>query len=99
MTQCRFCRHSRVKGRETRYCPLDLFAQKEHRMNRAISRLWEDWVASEGQTNNFRVFVDGASVKVSLSLLVSAPSGLICGAEHSLKRLSVSSTSCKSTQD
>ena len=41
------------------YCPLDLYSGVESRVLRALHALWDAWIASAGQVNNLRVFVDG----------------------------------------
>ncbi|KAI5475026.1 inositol-pentakisphosphate 2-kinase [Pseudohyphozyma bogoriensis] len=69
-TYCRFCMHSylkaipisteeAVKRHQTSYCPLDLFSSDKNRVELAIERLWDGWVASSGKANNLRLFLDG----------------------------------------
>lgn len=48
---------------------MDLFSQDPSRVKRALNALYEDWIASKGKTNNFRVFVDGHRISVSRPFL------------------------------
>ncbi|WWC70892.1 uncharacterized protein I206_104844 [Kwoniella pini CBS 10737] len=63
---CRFCMHRHYKGHDSsaegKFCPLDLFSSDEVRMRSAIKGLWGMWTESDGQENNWRVFIDGERV-------------------------------------
>ena len=42
---------------------MDLFSGDPTRIQTAVQNLWDDWVGSEGSTNNLRLFVNGQVVK------------------------------------
>ncbi|GAA5829733.1 hypothetical protein JCM11251_000263 [Rhodosporidiobolus azoricus] len=44
---------------ENGYCPLDLYSQDGRRIQTALDCLCDGWARSEGESNNFRVFLDG----------------------------------------
>ena len=48
----------------TEYEPLDLYSGDEKRMETAMQALWNLWSTSEGQSNSWRVFVNGQAVEV-----------------------------------
>jgi inositol-pentakisphosphate 2-kinase len=49
----------------TEYCPLDLYSCEYTRVRHALKTLWDDWVATGGDENNLRVFLDGKVVRPS----------------------------------
>ncbi|KZT52737.1 hypothetical protein CALCODRAFT_501925 [Calocera cornea HHB12733] len=71
---CRYCMHKQLRALSSKpteaayiptYCPLDLYSGEESRVRRALEQLWEDWMATGGRLNNFRVFVRGERVDPS----------------------------------
>lgn len=81
---CRFCMHSCLKASKRAldegsipfrkaYCPLDLYSHDAARVEGALVALWDGWIASDGQANNLRLFLNGkqiSSSEVSLVFLV-----------------------------
>ncbi|KIY71032.1 hypothetical protein CYLTODRAFT_487537 [Cylindrobasidium torrendii FP15055 ss-10] len=64
---CRFCMHSHIRDSNGEavsigYCPLDLFSNDPARMKKAVHSLYDNWVKSEGQVNNLKVFVKGKKI-------------------------------------
>ena len=53
-----------MRGVITEYEPLDLYSGDEKRMETAMQALWNLWSTSEGQSNSWRVFVNGQAVEV-----------------------------------
>jgi len=53
-----------MRGVETEYNPLDLYSDDMSRMNTAMQALWGLWSSSGGNSNNWRVFVDGQVIGV-----------------------------------
>jgi inositol-pentakisphosphate 2-kinase len=51
-----------MRGTTTSYEPLDLYSGDEDRIKTAIGALWDLWSSSDGQSNNWRVFVDGKAI-------------------------------------
>jgi hypothetical protein len=49
---------------ETEYDPLDLYSDDMGRMDTAMQALWGLWSSSGGNSNNWRVFVDGQVIGV-----------------------------------
>jgi inositol-pentakisphosphate 2-kinase len=71
-TVSRYRLHQHFRGVDTTYDPLDLYSGDEARMRTAISALWDLWETSKGQSNNWRVFVDGKAASPNeVSWLVS----------------------------
>ena len=63
-----------MRGIETEYDPLDLYSDDMSRMDTAMQALWGLWSSSGGDSNNWRVFVDGQVIgvhEVGLFSLVS----------------------------
>jgi len=58
----------------TEYEPLDLYSGDEKRMETAMQALWNLWSTSEGQSNSWRVFVNGQAVEVG-EVSTGPPSG------------------------
>lgn len=59
---CRYCLHENYRGatiEHGRYCPIDLYSGESDRVQRALDGLWKQWLESDGEKNNLRVFVDG----------------------------------------
>jgi inositol-pentakisphosphate 2-kinase len=62
-----------MRGIETEYDPLDLYSDDMSRMDTAMQALWGLWSSSGGDSNNWRVFVDGQVIGVTeVSLLTLA---------------------------
>ncbi|GAA5829716.1 hypothetical protein JCM11251_000258 [Rhodosporidiobolus azoricus] len=64
---------------ENGYCPLDLYSRDGRRVRRALDCLYDGWARLEGESNNFRVFLDGKklslqdiSAKASLQAALSS---------------------------
>jgi inositol-pentakisphosphate 2-kinase len=53
-----------MRGIETEYNPLDLYSGDMGRMDTAMQALWGLWSSSGGNSNNWRVFVDGQVIGV-----------------------------------
>jgi hypothetical protein len=53
-----------MRGIETEYDPLDLYSGDMSRMDTAMQALWALWSSSGGDSNNWRVFVDGQVIGV-----------------------------------
>lgn len=53
-----------MRGIETKYDPLDLYSDELSRMGTAMQALWGLWSSSGGDSNNWRVFVDGQAIGV-----------------------------------
>ncbi|BGP54101.1 hypothetical protein JCM8202_003101 [Rhodotorula sphaerocarpa] len=47
------------------FCPLDLYSQDPERIGKALRQLYRTWNASEGTTNNLRLFLNGELLKPS----------------------------------
>lgn len=60
----RYWLHQHLRGRASEYEPLDLYSGDECRIKQAITSLWGLCQDSDGQSNSWRVFVDGQSVSV-----------------------------------
>ena len=60
----RFILHQHMRGVETEYDPLDLYSDDLSRMATAMQALWGLWSSSGGDSNNWRVFVDGQAIGV-----------------------------------
>ncbi|GAA5953915.1 hypothetical protein JCM3765_000690 [Sporobolomyces pararoseus] len=65
---CRFCMHryyrtQTVEDHDAGFCPLDLYSGDESRIRRAVDSLFSLWEDSNGESNNFRIFVDGQRVE------------------------------------
>lgn len=54
-----------MRGVETDYEPLDLYSGDMTRMTTAMQALWGLWSSSGGESNNWRVFVDGQAISVT----------------------------------
>lgn len=70
----RYKLHQHMRGIETEYDPLDLYSDDMSRMDTAMQALWGLWSSSGGDSNNWRVFVDGQVIgvhEVGLFSLVS----------------------------
>lgn len=63
-----------MRGVITEYEPLDLYSGNEKRMETAMQALWNLWSTSEGQSNSWRVFVNGQAVEVG-EVSTGLPSG------------------------
>jgi len=53
-----------MRGIETEYDPLDLYSDDMSKMDTAMQALWGLWSSSGGDSNNWRVFVDGQVIGV-----------------------------------
>jgi inositol-pentakisphosphate 2-kinase len=53
-----------MRGTLTEYEPLDLYSGNEDKMTSAMQALWGLWSSSGGQSNSWRVFVDGKAIGV-----------------------------------
>ncbi|WVN90605.1 uncharacterized protein L203_105846 [Cryptococcus depauperatus CBS 7841] len=73
----RFRLHQHFRGYEdTGYDPLDLFSSDEKNVWKAIEGLWSLWKRSQGERNNWMVFVDGHKLKPDqISRIPTAESG------------------------
>jgi inositol-pentakisphosphate 2-kinase len=60
----RYKLHQHMRGIETEYDPLDLYSGDMSRMDTAMQALWALWSSSGGDSNNWRVFVDGQVIGV-----------------------------------
>lgn len=63
-----------MRGIVTKYEPLDLYSGDEKRMETAMQALWNLWSTSEGQSNSWRVFVNGQAVGAG-EVSINLPSG------------------------
>ncbi|GAA5953892.1 hypothetical protein JCM3765_000681 [Sporobolomyces pararoseus] len=64
---CRFCMHRyyrtrTVEDHDAGFCPLDLYSGDESRIRRAVDSLFSLWEDSNGEANNFRIFINGRKV-------------------------------------
>ena len=69
------------------YDPLDLYSSDPTRIAKAVSALYADWVATDGQTNNLRFFWNGAVVRPDEQERVRAHLDDGSGSEEKLETL------------
>ncbi|GAA5829919.1 hypothetical protein JCM5353_006113 [Sporobolomyces roseus] len=81
-TYCRFCMHryyrtNSINEHEEGYCPLDLCSGDSMRVRKAIDSLFSIWETSQGEANNFRIFMNGQAIRPNDSSAVASTFDLI----------------------
>ncbi|KAK0211180.1 inositol-pentakisphosphate 2-kinase [Desarmillaria ectypa] len=75
---CRFCMHSRMRSGKGEtvslgYCPLDLFSNNRGRMKQAVYSLYDNWLKSDGNVNNLKIFVKGTKIGMGQRFSMFSP--------------------------